>query len=247
MVALTDHRGMEKNRDIRRSAAGNTPEVPENSNVVRRTLKAVDGVESERPAAFRIDCPYPLLTAGFARALEGAQLRYRQGPLELGIPCTVLLWAEDQGSLYEGLERVRKASPDSPVLVLGLREDLSLALAALKAGTRGFVHTGMGPEQIARAISVAARGERVVPRWLVGHLVADLVYEEPAEFSSLTSRQREILMLVAEDLSNAEIAQRLFLTESTVKQHLRAAYKVLGVKNRTDAARLFRNLDRYQP
>ena len=54
-------------------------------------------------------------------------------------------------------------------------------------------------------------------------------------------------MLVAEDLSNAEIAQRLFLTESTVKQHLRAAYKVLGVKNRTDAARLFRNLDRYRP
>jgi DNA-binding NarL/FixJ family response regulator len=238
---------MDKSRDTRRSAAGKTPEVPEDRNVVRHTLRSVERVDSERPAAFRIDCPYPLLTAGLARALEGNQLRHRQGPLELGIPCTVLLWAEDQGSLYEGLERVRKASPDSPVLVLGLQEDLPLALAALKAGTRGFVHTGMSPEQVARAISVAARGEMVTPRWLVSHLVADLVYEEPAEFGPLTSRQREILTLVAEDLSNAEIAQRLFLTESTVKQHLRAAYKVLGVKNRTEAARLIRSADRYQP
>jgi DNA-binding NarL/FixJ family response regulator len=238
---------MEESKDKRRNAAGKTPEVPEDSNVVRHTLKAVERVEFERPEAFRIDCPYPLFATGLARTLEGTQLRYRQGPLELGIPCTVLLWAEDQVSLYKGLERVRKASPDSPVLVLGLREDLPLALAALKAGTQGFVHAGMSPEQVARAISVAARGEIVAPRWLVGHLVADLAYEEPAELGSLTSRQREVLALVAEDLSNAEIAQRLFLSESTVKQHLRAAYKVLGVKNRTEAARLIHNTNRYQP
>jgi DNA-binding NarL/FixJ family response regulator len=237
---------MDKSRDTRRSAAGKTPEVPEDRNMVRHTLKAVERVESERPAAFRIDCPYPLLAAGLARTLEGTQLRHRQGPLELGIPCTVLMWAEDQVSLYEGLERVRKASPDSPVLVLGLREDLPLALAALKAGTRGFVDAGMGPEQVVRAISVVARGEIVTPKWLVSHLVADLAYEEPAELGSLTSRQREVLALVAADLSNAEIAQRLFLTESTVKQHLRAAYKVLGVKNRTEAARLIHNANRYQ-
>ena len=237
---------MDKSRDTRRSAAGKTPEVLEDRNV-RHTLKAVERVEPERPAAFRIICPYPLLTAGLARALEGTQLRHRQGPLELGIPCTVLLWAEDQASLYEGLKQVRKESPDSPVLVLGLREDLPLALAALKSGTRGFVHPGMSPEQVARAITVAARGEVVTPRWLVGYLVAELAYEEPAEIGSLTSRQREILMLVAEDLSNAEIAQRLFLTESTIKQHLRAAYKVLGVNNRTDAATLIRNANRYQP
>ena len=236
---------MEKDIDTRRSAQARTPEVAEKSNVVRHNLQAIEKrPELKQSYAFRIDCPYPLLTIGLARALEGTQLRYRQGPLKLGIPCTVLLWAEDQQSLYEGIERVQKVSPDSPVLVLGLREDSLLALAALKAGTRGFVHAGMSPEQVARAISVAARGEVVAPRWLVEHLVAEVVYEEPAELASLTSRQREILMLVAEDLSNAEIARRLFLSESTVKQHLRAAYKVLGVNSRSDAARLVRDASR---
>jgi DNA-binding NarL/FixJ family response regulator len=58
--------------------------------------------------------------------------------------------------------------------------------------------------------------------------------------AALTPRQREILELVVEGLSNVEIGKRLFLTESTVKQHLRAAYKLLNVQNRTQAAKLFR-------
>jgi DNA-binding NarL/FixJ family response regulator len=51
---------------------------------------------------------------------------------------------------------------------------------------------------------------------------------------------REILSYVVEGLSNAEIGRRLYLSESTIKQHLRAAYKLLGVNNRTEAANLFR-------
>jgi DNA-binding NarL/FixJ family response regulator len=81
---------------------------------------------------------------------------------------------------------------------------------------------------------------------MLRHLVDEVTYKEPEELNPLTSRQRQVLALVAEDLSNAEIAQRLFLTESTVKQHLRAAYKVLGVTKRTDAANLIRDASRYQ-
>ena len=64
--------------------------------------------------------------------------------------------------------------------------------------------------------------------------------EEPANLGLLSARQREILGYVVEGLSNAEIARRLFLSESTIKQHLRTAYKLLGVSNRTEAANLFR-------
>jgi DNA-binding NarL/FixJ family response regulator len=62
--------------------------------------------------------------------------------------------------------------------------------------------------------------------------------EESADLNVLSHRQREILGLVAEGRSNAQIAAHLYLSESTIKQHLRAAYKALGVRNRGEAAQL---------
>ena len=64
--------------------------------------------------------------------------------------------------------------------------------------------------------------------------------ESSANLDILSHRQREILELVVEGFTNAQIAKRLFLSEYTVKQHLRAAYKLLGVSNRTEAAKLVR-------
>jgi DNA-binding NarL/FixJ family response regulator len=58
--------------------------------------------------------------------------------------------------------------------------------------------------------------------------------------AALSVRQREILGYVVEGLSNAEIGRRLYLSESTIKQHLRAVYKLLGVSNSTEAANLLR-------
>lgn len=58
--------------------------------------------------------------------------------------------------------------------------------------------------------------------------------------TEISARQREILDFVVEGLTNSQIAKRLFLSESTIKQHLRAAYKLLGVKNYTEAAKLMR-------
>jgi DNA-binding NarL/FixJ family response regulator len=122
-------------------------------------------------------------------------------------------------------------------LVFGSRLDLPLARDALKVGASGFVHAEMTPDQLVRAVAVAAKGELVAPRELLGYVLAE---DKPADFAALSVRQREILGYVVEGLSNAQIGERLFLTESTIKQHLRSAYKVLGVKNRTEAANLFR-------
>ena len=63
-----------------------------------------------------------------------------------------------------------------------------------------------------------------------------LTNDQSGDLAALSVRQREILGHVVEGLSNAEIGRRLYLSESTIKQHLRAAYKVLGVSNRTEAA-----------
>jgi DNA-binding NarL/FixJ family response regulator len=89
------------------------------------------------------------------------------------------------------------------------------------------------------------RGEVVVPRELLRELLRE---DPPVDLSSvLGPRKQEILELVTKGLSNAEIARHLYLSESTVKQHLRGAYKALGVKNRTEAAKVFRRSNEAGP
>jgi two-component system nitrate/nitrite response regulator NarL len=118
-----------------------------------------------------------------------------------------------------------------------MRVDLRQSLKALRAGARGFLHAGMGPEQIVQAVRRASEGKTVISEEMLEKLIAQ--EESTAEdLTVLTPRQREILGLVVEGLSNAQIAGRLFLTESTVKQHLRVAYKLLKVRNRIQAAKL---------
>ena len=183
-----------------------------------------------------IYCPYPVVAAGLKSALEGrAQVHIGEEPPASHLPTSVIFDTGGVVGLSEGIQRLRKINPSISILVFSLHVNLPLARAALTLGAQGFVHGGMSPEQIARALEVAAKGEIVAPRKLLEFLIAN---EEPADLDALTSRQRDVLKLIAEGLSNAEIARRLYLSESTVKQHLRAAYKLLGVSNRSEAAKL---------
>ncbi len=185
-----------------------------------------------------VDCPPSVVSAGLVRALE-ERTKVHQGPNPPEeIPSCVILCASGDKDLYERVQSYRELSPNAPpVLVFGPQLDLPLAHDAFKAGASGFVHAEMRPDQLVRAVAVAARGELVAPRDLLPYLLAE---EEPPNLTLLSTRQREILGYVVEGFSNAEIARHLYLSESTIKQHLRAAYKLLGVNNRTEAANLFR-------
>jgi DNA-binding NarL/FixJ family response regulator len=125
-----------------------------------------------------------------------------------------------------------------PLLVLGACLDLALARATLKNGADGFVHAQMHPAQVLKAVEVVQKGELAAPRQLLGYLLSQ---NENPHIGELSARQREVLEMVVEGLSNAEIAKRLYLSESTIKQHLRATYKLLGVRNRTEAAKTMRD------
>lgn len=221
------------------------------------------GAEPGDPGVIWVICPYPPVILGLGQIL-GAEVQSNDlgDPPPAGrAPSLILVYGEDPESLSENIERTRtidlaskehSGQPEQPpILGFGMDMELPLALAALRAGARGFVHASMEPDQILRALSVAITGEIVAPRELLGFLLGKLgvpqdtgTGQEQAHLpkgAGLTSRQIEILGLVGEGLDNNEVARRLFLSESTVKQHLRGAYKVLGAKNRTEAVRLIRD------
>ena len=192
-------------------------------------------IGGERLGLVWIDCPYPVVAAGLERALEDrARLHVGQSTPADPPRCAIFDTSGDE-AISEGIDRIKEVDPEIPILAFSLHVDLPLARAALRHGARGFIHAGMELDQIARAVEVAVEGEIVAPRKLLEYL---LTSDDPTELDALTARQSEILRLVAEGLSNSQIAKTLFLSESTVKQHLRAAYKVLGVSDRKEAARL---------
>jgi DNA-binding NarL/FixJ family response regulator len=199
--------------------------VPEKTSAAKKPLGLV----------WVLSPSYSITMAGLKKVLEGKADVRIGGQSCAGSPSCVVLYAGgmEEGWL-EGMGRIRELYPGVPLLVFGSQLDLGLAWAALKNGADGFVHAQMDPSQVLRAVKVVQKGELAAPRQLLGYFLSQ---KENPKIGELSARQREILELVVEGLSNAQIAGRLYLSESTIKQHLRAAYKVLGVRNRTEAAK----------
>ena len=157
-------------------------------------------------------------------------------------PSAVVCFPSAEEDVAPEVEGARALAPDAVVLVFALAPTLRLARAALGAGAGGLRGAGMRPEQVLRAVRAALRGETALPRALLAEWVAE--HRPPDLGALLSARQRELLGQLAEGATNAQIAGRLFLSESTVKQHLRGAYKALGVRNRREAAALWRRCRR---
>jgi DNA-binding NarL/FixJ family response regulator len=185
-----------------------------------------------------VDCPRSVVSAGLIRALEKRATVHQGLKPPRDIPSCIIVCANSHEHLSERVTFYQELHPDAPpIVVFSPQLNLPLAHDALQAGASGFVHAEMMPDQLLRALAVATRGELVAPRELLRYV---LTKDHPGDLDTLSVRQREILGYVVEGLSNAEIGRRLYLSESTIKQHLRAAYKLLGVSNRTEAANLFR-------
>jgi DNA-binding NarL/FixJ family response regulator len=213
----------------------------------RRRLEAVPEATSatKKPLAKKplglvwvVTSSYAITTEGLKQVLEGKAYVHIGGQSCAGSPSCVVLYASRlQEGCLEGMGGIRELYPGVPLLVLGSQLDLGLAWSALKQGADGFVHAQMHPSQVLRAVEVVQKGELAAPRQLLRYLLSR---NENPKIGNLSARGREILELVVEGLSNADIAGRLYLSESTIKQHLRAVYKVLGVRNRTEAAKTMR-------
>ena len=144
--------------------------------------------------------------------------------------------------VMDGIEATRRitAIDDPPrVLVLTTFDLDEYVYDALRAGASGFLLKDAPAERLADAVRVVAAGEALlapsVTRRLIAELAARRSAAPAASVAVLTPREREVLVLVAQGLSNTEVADRLVLAEQTVKSHVSRVFTKLGVRDRAQA------------
>jgi DNA-binding NarL/FixJ family response regulator len=151
----------------------------------------------------------------------------------------IVLFVCAGGDEFRQVVRFRSRCPELPVLALAPSWTSEQAMAGLDAGLSGCLSLEASPDELATAIRQVARGDVVLAPELTRSLVSRLAGErtQPSPHGqSLSPRERQVLELVTQGLSNKEIGQRLFLSLRTVENHLAATYSKLGVRSRTEAA-----------
>lgn len=161
-------------------------------------------------------------------------------------PDIVLLDIEIPGAdATTTVNQIRTRSPESRVIILSMYEGPQLVQALLAAGIRGYLLKSIHWEELVVAIrAVRTDSDRIV----LGVSRESLRYVQPGPSAgSLSSRELEVLDLVAQALSNGQIGSRLNLTEATVKRHLRNIFVKLGAVSRLDAVNKAKEWQRHQP
>lgn len=145
------------------------------------------------------------------------------------------------------IRRLRAILPSCRVVALTTFDDDAYVLEGLRAGACGYLLKDASGERLVEAIRAAARGESVLQPSVATKVLAELGRGTPrvaarADSAGLSTRESEVLRLVARGLSNKQIASTLFLAEGTVKNHLSNIFVKLEVDDRTRAALLAREL-----
>jgi two-component system, NarL family, response regulator LiaR len=134
---------------------------------------------------------------------------------------------------------LKEQSPRSQVIVLTSYHEDEHIYPAIRAGALSYLLKSVGLEELTAAVRKAARGEAVLHPHVAARLVQELhgpSQETRLLYATLSEREREVLRLIADGLSNAAIAERLVISERTVKSHVNNILSKLHVADRTQAA-----------
>ena len=142
----------------------------------------------------------------------------------------------------DGLEATRRilaADPGARILILTTFDLDEYVYEALRAGASGFVLKDEPPEQLIAAIRTVAAGEALLSPSVTKRVIEQFSHMSrptpPKELDELSERERDVFRLIARGLSNAEIGQELFISETTVKTHVTHILSKLGLRNRVQA------------
>ena len=139
----------------------------------------------------------------------------------------------------EATRQIIQTSPHIGVIVVTMFEDDDSVFAAMRAGARGYILKGADQNEMIRAIQSVARGEALFGPSIATRLMNYFktpVQSPPQAFPELTEREREILELIAQGLSNSEIASSLSISLKTVRNHVSNIFNKMQVSDRVQAA-----------
>lgn len=139
----------------------------------------------------------------------------------------------------EATKLIRENSPETRVLALTMHEDDHYFFEMLQAGASGYVLKRAAPDELVQAIRTVCRGEVFLYPTMAKRLVSDYLKRSDEEektkaYSDLTDREQEVLTLIAEGLSNAEIANQLYISVKTVDRHRENIMRKLNMHSRID-------------
>jgi len=201
--------------------------IVEDNRVIRESL--IDFIQSDS----ELECVFSCATAEEAlkqipKIQPNIVLMDIQLPSMSGIECTAQL---------------KQALPDLHIIMVTVYEDTERIFKALRAGACGYLLKRCTPDELLSAVREVRQGGAPMSREIARKVIAS--FQAPlttaAEMEDLSPREREILELVAAGHPNKQIADRLGLTDGTVRWHLRHVYHKLHVRSRTEAALKFRS------
>jgi DNA-binding NarL/FixJ family response regulator len=139
----------------------------------------------------------------------------------------------------EATRQIRQSLPSVRVVMLTMHADQEVLAAAIRAGASGYLVKDCSTEEIASAVRMAASGETALSPQLAASMLNEVRKLDPPtapdEERVVTRREEEVLQLIADGCSTSEVAEKLFISQKTVKNHLASIYQKLDARDRTQA------------
>jgi DNA-binding NarL/FixJ family response regulator len=138
----------------------------------------------------------------------------------------------------EATRQIRQQFPDIRIVMLTMHADQEVLAAAIRAGASGYLVKDCSTEEIASAVRMAASGETALSPQLAASMLDEVrKLDQPSseEERVITRREEEVLQLIANGCSTPEVAEKLFISQKTVKNHLASIYQKLDARDRTQA------------
>ncbi|MFN8039385.1 MAG: response regulator transcription factor [Acidimicrobiales bacterium] len=141
----------------------------------------------------------------------------------------------------DGVEATRQIKINQPqirIVMLTMHADQEVLAAAIRAGASGYLVKDCSTDEIANAVRMAASGETALSPQLAASMLDEVrKLDQPADEEDriITKREEEVLQLIADGCSTPEVAEQLFISQKTVKNHLASIYQKLDARDRTQA------------